>query len=191
VLAMTDRICPLNNRTCRCDPNATDNKFHPCALAKRIGKLIRLLGSNFEGEAIGAASGLRRLAQSEGLAFNDLATLIENCDGQIEEKKYSDADAEVIFARGAEKGRAEEARKREAPPEFYDADGQPRWYEIAMYCQQNRTQLRDEWERNFANDIPSRIIKYGRPTERMIPHLLAIFVKLGGHYDPKTAHVRR
>ena len=60
-----------------------------------------------------------------------------------------------------------------------------------MYCQQNSTQLRNEWERNFASDMPSRIIKYGKPTEKMIPHLLAIFVKLGGRYDPKTANVRR
>src|SRR5262249_4089960 len=111
VLAMSERVCPLNNRTCRCDPTATHKKSHPCMLAKRIGKLIRLVGANFEGEAIGSATGLRRLLQSEGLAFNDLATLIENCDGQIEKRKYSDTDAEIIFARGMEKGRAEEARK--------------------------------------------------------------------------------
>ena len=59
--------------------------------------------------------------------------MIENANGEIEEKKYSDSDAEIIFTKGVEKGRAEEARKREAPPEFYDTDGQPRWYEIAVY----------------------------------------------------------
>jgi hypothetical protein len=160
-------------------------------VAKRIAKLFRLLASDFDGEVLNAARRMKQLLAVEGLSFNDIATVIENCNGEIEEKKYSDTDAEIIFTKGVEKGRAEEARKREAPPEFYDTDGQPRWYEIAVYCQQNRTQLRDEWERNFANDVPSRIIRYGKPTERMIRHLLAIFVKLGGHYDPKTAHVRR
>ena len=184
-----NRVCPLNDRACHCDPDATDKKFRPCALARRIGKLIRLFGSNFEGEALAAATGLRRLLQSEGLAFNDLATLIENCDGQIEERKYSDTDAEIIFARGVEKGRTEEEHNQQAPPEFYDADGHPRWYEIAMFCQQNSARLRNEWERNFINDMPSKIIKFGRPTEKQVPHLLAIFVKLGGHYDQKTAHL--
>jgi hypothetical protein len=160
-------------------------------VAKRIAKLFRLLASDFDGETLAAARRMKQLLAIEGLSFNDIATVIENCNGEIEEKKYSDTDAEIIFTKGVEKGRAEEARKREAPPEFYDADGQPRWYEIAMYCQQNSTQLRNEWERNFANDIPGRIIKFGKPTEKMIPHLLAIFVKLGGYYDPKTANVRR
>ena len=64
--------------------------------------------------------------------------VIENTSGEIEEKKYSDTDAEIIFAKGVEKGRAEEARKQTAPPEFYDADGYPRWNEIAVFCQKQQ-----------------------------------------------------
>jgi hypothetical protein len=134
---------------------------------------------------------MKQQLAGEGLSFNDIATVIENANGEIEEKKYSDTDAEIIYTKGVEKGRAEEARKQQAPPEFYDTDGQPRWYEIAVFCQQNSAQLRDEWQRNFASDMPGRIIKYGKPTERMIPHLLAIFVKLGGRYDPKAVHIYR
>jgi hypothetical protein len=160
-------------------------------IAKRIAKLFRMLSSDYDNEVLAAVSRMKTLFKAEGLSFSDIATVIENANGEIEEKNYSDTDAEIIFTKGVEKGRAEEARKREAPPEFYDTDGQPRWYEIAVYCQQNSTQLRNEWERNFVNDIPGRIIKFGKPTEKMIPHLLAIFVKLGGHYDPKTANVRR
>jgi hypothetical protein len=160
-------------------------------IAKRIGKLFRMLSSGYDNEVLAAVGRMKTLFKAEGLSFSDIATVIENANGEIEEKKYSDTDAEIIFTKGVEKGRAEEARKREAPPEFYDIDGNPRWYEIAVYCQQNSTQLRNEWERNFANDIPGRIIKFGKPTEKMIPHLLAIFVKLGGRYDPKTANVRR
>jgi hypothetical protein len=51
--------------------------------------------------------------------------------------------------------------------------------------------LRDEWEQNFANDILGKIIKYGGPTEKQSRHLLAIFIKLGGRYDPKAVHLRR
>jgi hypothetical protein len=160
-------------------------------VAKRLSRLFRMLGSPYEGERHTAADKMKSLLESEKLTFNDIAVLIENHNGEIEAKKYSDADADIIFKKGIERGRTEEARKREAPPEFYDADGCPRWYEIAVYCQQNRGQLRDEWERNFANDMPGKIIKYGRPTEKQVPHLIAIFVRLGGHYDQKTAHLRR
>ena len=44
------------------------------AVAKRIGTLVRMLGSNFEGEGINAATEMRRLLPSEGLTFNDIAT---------------------------------------------------------------------------------------------------------------------
>jgi hypothetical protein len=160
-------------------------------IAKRIAKLFRLLASDFDAEALNAARRMKQLLAVGGLSFNDIATVIENANGEIEEKKYSDSDAEIIFTKGVEKGRAEEARKREAPPEFYDTDGQPRWYEIAVFCQKNSARLDGEWERNFVSNMPSKIVKFGKPTERQAPHLLAIFVKLGGYYDPKTANVRR
>jgi len=160
-------------------------------IAKRIAKLFRMLASDFDGEVLNAARRMKQQLIAEGLSFNDIATVIENANGEIEERKYSDADAEIIFAKGVEKGRTEEARKQQAPPEFYDADGSPRWYEIAMFCQQNSAQLHSDWEQNFTSDMPSKIIKFGKPTDKQIPHLLAIFVKLGGYYDPKTTHLHR
>jgi hypothetical protein len=186
---VTDHVCLLNNRTCQCDPDpAADEKSRPCALARRIGKLIRLMASSSEGEATGATMALRRVQESEGFTFNVLANLIES----FEERKYSDTDADIIFARGEAKGRSEELGKRQAPPEFYDVDGSPRWYEIAAFCKENSARLRSEWERNFVSDeFVANIIKFGKPTERQVPFLMAIFVKLGGHYDPKTINLRR
>ena len=104
-------------------------------IAKRIAALFRMLSSEHDGEALGAARAMKRLLAAEGLTFHDIASVIESCNGAIEERKYSDADAEIIFARGIQKGRDEEARKQQAPPEFYDADGCPRWVEIALFCQ--------------------------------------------------------
>ena len=100
-------------------------------IAKRIGRLMRMLGSSYEGEWHNAVTMMKRTLEAERLTFNDIATVIENHQGEIEERKYSDADAEIIFARGVEKGRTDEARRQQAPPEFYDADGHPRWSEIA------------------------------------------------------------
>jgi hypothetical protein len=159
-------------------------------VAKRVAKLFRLLASDFDGEVLSAARRMKQQLTAEGLSFNDIATVIENANGEIEERKYSDADAEIIFNRGVTKGRAEEARQHEAPPEFYDADGYPRWNEIALFCQHNLRRLHDDWELTFVNDMAGKTL-WREPTEKQAKHLLAIFIKLGGHYDPKTTHLRR
>jgi hypothetical protein len=155
------------------------------SIAKKLSRLFRMLGSPYEGEQHNALTMMQRVLEASKLSFNDIAVLIENHSGEIEAKKYTDADAEEIWKKGIEKGRAEEARAQQAPPEFYDADGEPRWYEIAMFCQQNSGQLHDKWQQDFANDIPAKILQYGKPTDRQKPHLLGIFVKLGGRYVPK------
>jgi hypothetical protein len=130
-------------------------------IAKRIATLFRMLNSDFEGEALGAVAAMKRLFKAEGLTFHDIATVIESCNGKIEERKYSDAHAEIIFNRGIEKGRAEEARKKEllVPADFYDEDEHPRWNAIALFCQNNNRR---------------------EPTERQAKWLLSIFIKLGG-----------
>jgi hypothetical protein len=190
---MTDRICPLNNRACRCDPNVTDKNFRPCALTKRIGKLIRLFGSSFENEATAAALRLRKLLPSEDLTFNDLGTLIENCDSKIEEKKYSDSDAEIIYAKGVEKGRAEEARKRplQEPTEFYDDSGQPQWHAIALYCQRNYQRLEIK-HREFIDDMAGNTL-WREPTSKQGKYLLSLFLKLGNgqNNERQAAHLYR
>jgi hypothetical protein len=45
--------------------------------APKIAKLIRLLDSDQDGEALGAARGLRRVLESEGGSLHDLANWLE------------------------------------------------------------------------------------------------------------------
>jgi hypothetical protein len=51
--------------------------------AKRIARLLCLFGSGFENEAISALLAMRRLVAAEGLSFTDIATLVENHEGEI------------------------------------------------------------------------------------------------------------
>jgi hypothetical protein len=174
---MSSYVCPHNNRPCRCDPKAADKNIHPCALTKRASKLVRLMGSTFEGEAITAANKLRQLVQSEGLSFNDLGVLIENYDGKI--KKFDDADAMEIFQRGKDKGRSEEAQKRPQaePTEFYDANNDPRYHEMAMYCRQNLQRL-DAKHHDFIDKMAASTL-YREPTGPQGRYLLSLFIQLG------------
>ena len=88
------------------------------SLAKRIAKLFRSLSSDFDGEVLGAVAAMKRLFAAEGLSFHDIATVIESCNGEIEERKYSDADAKVIFERGMAKGREQSGDRGNL--EFFD-----------------------------------------------------------------------
>jgi hypothetical protein len=168
-------------------------------LAEHIADLFRLLGSNHDGEVLNAVAAMKRVFERERLSFADIATVITNHRAEIEEGieelKYSETDFDMMHARaverGMEKGRKEEAAKWEAPPEFFDAFGEPRWLEIATFCQRNSDRLRNQWEIEFANSVPEKIVRYGAPTEKMEPHLLGIFIKLGGRYDAQALHVYR
>jgi hypothetical protein len=150
------------------------------SIAKKIGKLVRVFASNFEGEAINALTALRELVVKEGLTFHDLAIVIENHQGEIEELKYSDADMAASFDKGIERGREEEARKKEQiiPADYYDESGQPRWNAIALFCQKHRDRLRPA-EQQFIDDMAGNTM-WREPTEKQGQWLLSIFVRLGG-----------
>ena len=149
--------------------------------AKRIARLLCLFGSAFENEAINALLAMRRLVSAEGLNFTDIATLIENHEGEIEAKKYSDADAEVIFRRGLEKG-IEKTRKecggRILSTDYFDDDGEPRWLEIARYCENNpaKNALKPN-EQQFIDEMPVKL-RYRDPTPPTGGYLLSMFWKL-------------
>jgi hypothetical protein len=171
--------CPLNNRECRCDPK--DEKRRPCALARRIGQLIRLQASSFEAEALNATRRLRQLLPAEGISFNNISVLIENSNGEIEQLKYSDSDAEAIFTRGVEEGRKQGAGHA-LSPQYFDADGEPRWGEIARFCQSDpgKTSLKPN-EQEFVDEILVKL-RWRTPTRPTGGYLLSIFWKLGGSF---------
>ena len=154
-------------------------------VAKRIATFFRQLSSEYEGDVLAAVNALKQLLLAEGLSFHDIATVIENHQGEIEERKYSDSDAEVIFSVGWKKAAPKKHSCRDLPPEFYDADGQPRWNEIALFCRKNTAQLRGEWERKFISDMAGKTL-WQQPSQKQAKHLLGIYIRLGGVYEPNN-----
>jgi hypothetical protein len=179
---MSDRLCPFNQQPCGCDPNATSESARPCKRSERAAKLVRMLGSTFESEQLSALRRLGEFLQGEGLTFSDFGAAVEN-------KQFTIADAREAYERGKQKGLAEGARKQEEST-YFDINGEPLWYEIACYCEQNSGSNKlTDWEREFISDMPSKMIRYGRPTEKQEKFLIAIFVKLGGVYVRKATHL--
>src|SRR5262244_2989388 len=64
----------------------------PRELAAKLGKPIRLLASNSQGEAFAALCAIKRLLESHGYSFHTLADHVENANGS----GLSDADKQRI-----------------------------------------------------------------------------------------------
>jgi hypothetical protein len=146
---------------------------------KRLLGIFRRLGSPHDNEILIAVKKLKQAAAAEGLSINDLSISIGN---DTSEKKYSDADAETIFKRGKEVGRTERQKKKQ---EFFDINGEPRWFEITSFNRDHIEQLKNGFEEEFTQDIVSKVL--GRPpTEKQARVILKIFIKLGGECHPKA-----
>jgi hypothetical protein len=152
-------------------------------VAKRIGKLVRMFSaSSKEDENVAnvALTMLRQLLIQEQLSFNDLATVIENWNGEIEELKYSDSDLEAVFNKGVEKGRSQN-NGRKLSRDFFDDDGEPRWLEIARFCQNNPDlALLKPNEQQFIEEQVYWLQRRSAPRRPSGGFLLSIFWKLGG-----------
>src|SRR6516162_2078178 len=101
-------------------------------LEQRIALIIRLLGSDKDGEILAAAAALKRTLASAGTDFNGLAHGIENLGKGIsneERKKIWDAAVQHTENRlhGAD--------------DFIDSTGKPTWEAVALFCQRNKQRL--------------------------------------------------
>lgn len=140
------------------------------ATAKRIGKLVRMFSSPFEQEAITALVKMRRLMAEEKQSFNDLAAQIEQGVEQGVDKGTKQANGQVLSK------------------QFFDSDGEPRWLEIARFCDANpgKSALKAN-EQEFIEEMQIKL-RYRQPTRPMGGFLLSIFWKLGGSFKEKRDH---
>lgn len=139
-------------------------------IAKKIGKLIRLLSSDRDGEVIGAVCAIKRALQAEKLDIHAIADTIE---APANGKKFSEADAKEIYLRGVEDGKR--AAQQEHPLNFRSVD-EPSWHEIACTCR-DRQAWRDEREKQFVLDMLRRTVHGGEPTEKQAAWLRKIYAR--------------
>jgi hypothetical protein len=147
-------------------------------LDKRIVKIFRLLGSSHDGEILAAVSKLKKICASEGLTLTDLVV----STGGGEASDLNEDEARAIYESGREAGRAELAPK---DTEFFDADGEPQWYAIALHNREYIERLRNTWMRNFTIDIVDKVLG-DDPTLKQAQWILRIFIKLGGTCSPEV-----
>jgi hypothetical protein len=150
----------------------TVTHFEPI-LAGKLGKLLRLLGSDRDGEVLGAVHALRRTLAQAGL---DLHALVAGIEGNGA-GRYTEADALEIYRRGVADGRAEAQSERIS--DFTNVDGSLDWHEVACWCGERSHRLRPN-ECQFIADMTARTVWQREPTEKQAKWLLGIYYRLGG-----------
>jgi hypothetical protein len=142
-------------------------------VADKLGKLIRMLSSDRDGEVIAAARAIDRTLQSAGADLHTLAGMIEKPNGAL-----SEADAKRIYDAGFSDGFRKAENARHGPEDFRSIDVTPHWHHMALWCRERGEQFRSN-ELEFANDMASRTV-WHEPTEKQGKWLLSIFLRLGG-----------
>jgi hypothetical protein len=180
-------VCPLNSQPCSCDPKADPKaRTYPCANARQLGKLVRLMTSDNEDEAQAASAAFMRAGQSKALLF-DLAELIEK---RGIGKLYSEDDLKTAIAHGQDLVRAEVG---DGSAQYFDSDGEPIWLSIASFVQQHcdDPRLNRDFFREFASGIFDKVA-HREPSDKMKKWLLVIFMKLGEScaVDIQTRYIR-
>ncbi len=142
-------------------------------IADRLGKFIRLLSSDRDGEVVAAARAIMRTLQAEKLDIHVLAGAIEKPNGAL-----SETDAKRIYDAGFDDGFRKAENAQHGSGTFRNVDGNPDWHKMALFCQQRAEQL-EEKHREFIHDIASRTV-WREPTEKQGKYLFSLFLKLGG-----------
>jgi hypothetical protein len=151
----------------------------PRELAIKLGKPIRLLASDSQGEAFAALCAIARLLEAYGQSFHELANHVEIGGLTEEAKQKISATIEQERAKAYAEGVAATEARQHGTGAFRNTDGTLEWTEVALYLQREKHRLPDR-HHEFIDDMASRTV-YGRePTPKQHQYLHSLFFKLGG-----------
>jgi hypothetical protein len=136
------------------------------AIADRLGKMLRLLASDHDGEVVAAAKAIVRTLESNSLDIHALADAVET-------KQWSNDEALEMYRRGIAEGKAHGERGDDG---FKDVKREPSWYEIATVCESHVYRFLSR-EQEFIHDMVRRLVHGGEPTEKQGAWLRALFVR--------------
>jgi hypothetical protein len=143
----------------------------------RLATLIRMFGTEHEGEALNAWRALKRLLASRGVGFTELGDGIEKlATGGLEQ-----AEMQRVFDAGYSKGLADSTRKQAEELTFYGQrlDGSNDWEAISLFCQREKARLEAK-HHQFIDDMAGRFVWGREPTPKQGTYLLSLFRQLGG-----------
>jgi hypothetical protein len=149
---------------------------------KKIASLVRLLGSDQEGEIVGAVHAIRRVLESQGRDFNDLGNQIENGGGALNQ-----TEIEQIYNAGHQDGYARAMGDVGNNHVFnlngfhtVNGAGGPTWQEMALFVGGKATFLHRVKDQEFAQSIAEQAGWKSGISSAQEHWLKDLYVRLGG-----------
>jgi hypothetical protein len=140
-------------------------------IADKLGKLLRLLASDRDGEVVAAAKAIKRTLASADLDIHALADGVETSA----DKKFSEDDAQEIYRQAFEDGRRK--AEQDQPAAFHSVD-EPSWHEIACACRDDDNGNLGPRERKFVLDMVRWTVHGGEPTPKQAKWLRSIYARM-------------
>src|ERR1019366_1820013 len=124
-------------------------------IATKLGKSVRLLASDTDGEVFAGAKAIVRTLESNRLDIHALADAVVT-------KQWSNEEGMEMYQRGIAEGKAQGEREDDG---FKDVKREPSWHEIACECEAHVLRFQSR-EQEFIHDMVRRLIHGGEPTEK-------------------------
>ena len=141
------------------------------SVANKLGKLLRLLASDRDGEVVAAAKAIKRTLAGADLDIHALAEGVETAA----DRKFSESDAQEIYRQAFEDGRRK--AEQDQPVTFHSV-GDPSWHEIACVCRDKDNGRLRTREREFIDDMVRSTVHGGEPTPKQAKWLRSIYVRM-------------
>jgi hypothetical protein len=132
---------------------------------EKLRKLILMLSSDQDGEALAAARAIQRTLEADGADIHELADRVGG-------RKLSEAEMQRIYDEAFRRGRDAAA----ADSGFHNTDG-PTFHEMALAIQQNANGRLRPNETQFVDDMVVWCAKR-EPTEKQGKWLLVLYSKI-------------
>jgi hypothetical protein len=146
--------------------------------AERLAKLIRMLGSDRDGEVIAAVAAIRRLLEAQGLDLHDLADVVMG----KQERRPNREDLGSAYQEGYRDG------VRQANGDA--ADDVLSWREMASFCRARLNRLEDR-EADFIEQISGSIARGLEPSEKQARWLDYLYTRLKRNRTSREKRDRR
>jgi hypothetical protein len=140
----------------------------------RIAQLTRLLGST-GGERRNAFAALERFMRSQGISWSDIGNAIEHsADG-----KFTKEEMQEVFATARKEG-IDTGIKIGTARASNGHIALPRAPEMAQYCHERLSRLKDDKQRDFVSDMYVITQRGTSLSLGRLGYLASIYIQIGG-----------
>jgi hypothetical protein len=151
---------------------------------KKIAQLFRMLGTSNVHERKTAWGTLVCEMQKAGVNWSDIGNVIEN-GGECDEGKYTESELQEVHqaarAEGVEEGiKMGMARASNGSGNSNGHIVLPKSFEMAEYCYDRLSQLKDNNQRDFVSDMRSKTQRGMRLSAPRLSYLVSIYIKISG-----------